>query len=136
MAGEKTARGFVAFAKSRAGRILGNVEKLGKLLDAALIKSYRSKNRLLHVWSDLFDLIKMVRAWKSRRFREIPCKTILTGTAAIFYFVNPLDIIHDRYHSRCPAGRGFNRRRCSYCHRLKFNPGRYRKVQGMGGEKW
>lgn len=94
MSGEKVPRGFTR-ARSSAERILGDGAKTGKLLDDAAKKADRYKSKLLETWDDLLTLIKLVRAWKSGRYRDIPYKTIILIAAALFYFVNPFDIIPD-----------------------------------------
>lgn len=94
MSVQKAPRGF-ARARSRAQETLGDQEKTEKLLDDAANKADRYKNKLLNVWDDLLTLLKLVRAWKSGRYKDIPLKTIIISVAAILYFVNPFDMIPD-----------------------------------------
>lgn len=82
-------------ARSRAQEILGDGEKTGKLLDDAAKKADRYKNNLLNIWDDLLTLLKLIRAWKSGRYRDVPVKTIIVSVAAMIYFVNPFDMVPD-----------------------------------------
>ena len=41
------------------------------------------------------SLLRLIRAYASKNYREIPMKSILAAVAAITYFVNPYDMIPD-----------------------------------------
>ena len=41
------------------------------------------------------SLLRLIRAYASKNYREIPTKSILAAVAAITYFVNPYDMIPD-----------------------------------------
>ena len=59
----------------------------------------KEKLKGIKIFSDLIDdfltLIRLVRAYTFRGYREVPLKSILAAVAAIIYFVNPVDLIPD-----------------------------------------
>ena len=46
-------------------------------------------------WDDLMALFRLVWAWVTREYTEVPWKTLLWILGAIVYFVNPFDVIPD-----------------------------------------
>ncbi len=94
MASERLPRSF-AHAGFEAAELLNDRKKTEVLIRDALNKADRYKSSLLDIWDDLLTLIKLVKAWKSGRYRSIPYKTIVLGVTAIFYFLNPFDVIPD-----------------------------------------
>ncbi len=82
-------------AKRKAEDYYHNFGKTAKLLDQAVIKAAQHKNRVQEIWDELNMLIRMIGAWVRGEYRNIPAKTIISGLAALIYFVNPFDIIPD-----------------------------------------
>lgn len=82
-------------AKKKADEIVNDIERLNRLLQLAISKAQKQKEKILKVWEDLLLLIELVRAYTKGEYRNIPWKTIIYAIAAIIYFVNPLDIIPD-----------------------------------------
>jgi len=91
---DESPRGFES-AKKKADEIVNDVEKLNRLLQQAISKAQKQKEKILKVWEDLLLLIELVKAYAKGEYRNIPWKTIIYAIAAILYFVNPLDIIPD-----------------------------------------
>lgn len=91
---EKKPVGFLA-AKRKAAKIIDNNERLKKLLGKAKEKAKNNTNHLKGVWSEFQTLLRLLKAWKRKEYREIPWKTVLYAAAAILYFVTPLDLIPD-----------------------------------------
>ena len=91
---EKKPLGFNS-AKNRAAKILDNNDKLKALLIKAKDKAKENSNKLKGVWEDFQTLLRFLKAWKRKEYREIPWRTVLYAAAATLYFVNPLDIIPD-----------------------------------------
>jgi len=91
---DESLRGFES-AKKKADEIVNDVEKLNRLLQQAISKAQKQKEKILKVWEDLLLLIELVKAYAKGEYRNIPWKTIIYAIAAILYFVNPLDIIPD-----------------------------------------
>lgn len=65
------------------------------LVAEAAKKAERNKGALRKVISDLATLVRLVRAWFSKEYREVPWQTIAIALGAIIYFVNPFDAIPD-----------------------------------------
>lgn len=91
---QESPKGFES-AKKKAEEFIGNNEKLHQLLQEALDKARKKKQRIQEVWDELLQLIELVAAYAKGEYRNIPWKTIVYAIAAIIYFVNPFDIIPD-----------------------------------------
>ena len=50
---------------------------------------------LRKLWEDLKTLISMVKDYTTRSYTEVPWTTIAAATAAVLYFVSPIDAIPD-----------------------------------------
>ncbi|MCK4294613.1 MAG: DUF1232 domain-containing protein [Planctomycetes bacterium] len=81
--------------KSRAREYAANPRRLRDLLKAITEKAMRNKDDLKKIWDGLWALIRLVRAWLTGKYRDVPLKTILLAIAAIIYFLNPFDVIPD-----------------------------------------
>ena len=80
----KMARGFLRDRK-----------KTGQLLEAAMQKANRNRGALENVWDDLMALFRLVWAWVTREYTDVPWATLGWIIGAIVYFVNPFDVIPD-----------------------------------------
>ena len=78
-----------------AARMFTHTRETTRLLQEAVRKSDRKRNKLLSFWRDLSALLRLVRAWKNKTYRKLPKKTIIMVLAALIYFVDPFDIIPD-----------------------------------------
>ncbi|MDP6635196.1 MAG: YkvA family protein [Phycisphaerae bacterium] len=65
------------------------------LVDEAARKAERNKASLRKVISDLAAMVRMVKAWFSKEYRQVPWSTIAIALGALIYFVNPFDAIPD-----------------------------------------
>jgi len=90
----KSPRGFDK-AKNKAKKILEEGSKLKHLLSQSQEKANSNRSRLKEVWSEFQTLFRMLKAWKEKKYDQIPWRTIVYITAAIVYFLNPFDIIPD-----------------------------------------
>jgi uncharacterized membrane protein YkvA (DUF1232 family) len=91
---QESPKGFES-AKKKAEEFISNNEKLHQLLQEALDKARKKKQRIQEVWDELLQLIELVAAYAKGEYRNIPWKTIVYAIAAIISFVNPFDIIPD-----------------------------------------
>ena len=82
-------------AQDSAVEYAKNPKKLNELLDRALKKAHASKGRLLEVWESLLASFRLLRAYATGRYRDIPWSSLLSIVAAVIYFVMPLDLIPD-----------------------------------------
>lgn len=79
----------------RAERVFGHTRETTRLLASALRKSERNRGKLRSMWRDLSALLRLLRAWKSKTYTQLPKRTIIMALAAVIYFLNPLDLIPD-----------------------------------------
>jgi uncharacterized membrane protein YkvA (DUF1232 family) len=91
---EESPRGFEN-ARKKAEEFIANNERLNQLLQEALDKARKQKQRIQEVWGELLQLIELVSAYAKGEYRNIPWKAIVYAIAAIIYFVNPFDVIPD-----------------------------------------
>ena len=79
----------------RAAKYAGDPQALDQLVDEASDKAKRNKGPLKRAFRDLKQLIRMLRAYASGRYRKLPVRTLVLVSAAVLYFVMPLDFIPD-----------------------------------------
>lgn len=82
-------------AKNAANDYAKNPGKLNELLDQATKKAQSSKGRLVEVWDSLLASFRLLRAYATGQYRDIPWSSLLSIVAAVIYFVMPLDLIPD-----------------------------------------
>jgi uncharacterized membrane protein YkvA (DUF1232 family) len=78
-----------------AGEYRNAPERALHLVAEAAKKAERHKGSLRKVISDLATLVRLVRAWFGKDYRQVPWQTIAIAMGAIIYFVNPFDAIPD-----------------------------------------
>lgn len=76
-------------------RYLKDNEKLAHLLKEAINRGNVGRKNLTNVWDGFNLLVRLVKAWESRKYRRIPQKSLVAIVATILYLVNPLDVIPD-----------------------------------------
>jgi len=81
--------------RRRAKEYVTDKRKMSQLLEEAIEKAERNKSDLKKVWEGLLALFRLIREWLTRKYTQVPLKTILWIIAAIIYFVNPFDVIPD-----------------------------------------
>lgn len=69
--------------------------RTGDLADTALAKAQSKRGALAAVFTELSALIRLVKAWATRRYRAIPWRSASLIIAGLLYFVSPLDAIPD-----------------------------------------
>ncbi|TLU88590.1 MAG: DUF1232 domain-containing protein [Chlorobium sp.] len=83
--------------KERARVLLGNPGKTGKLIDDVLRMT--SSGKMAPQISGLADkirsLVRMVKCYIRKEYLDVPWQTIVLATAALVYFVSPVDAISD-----------------------------------------
>lgn len=82
-------------ARSKAESLIKDISKVTSLLNKAISRADENKSLLKKVWSDLTALFRLIRAYISGRYRDVPWQTIILALAAVIYFVNPFDLIPD-----------------------------------------
>jgi len=82
-------------ARLKAGTLIKDISKVRVLLRNAISKADKNKSLLKKVWGDLMTLFRLIRAYISGEYRDVPWQTIIFALAAVIYFVNPFDLIPD-----------------------------------------
>ncbi len=82
-------------AVTKAGALLNDKKALAGLLVSASSKIEAGGGRIASVKNDIATLIELLKAWIRGEYREVPWSTLLLGTGAVIYFVNPFDAIPD-----------------------------------------
>ena len=85
-------------AKERAGKILSNKEKLEEVLSATknrLGEVHLENSKLSKLGNNLRIFLRMVRAYASGVYKEIPWKSMVAMVAGLVYFLMPLDLVPD-----------------------------------------
>jgi len=86
---------FFRITIQRAIAILGNRGRLIYLV-IQLATKMKTTDMSQGFWKErLFLMGRMLKAFATRRYKQVPLKTQLLLTAAIIYFLNPLDLIPD-----------------------------------------
>ena len=81
--------------QSHALRLVQNPERLGKLVQEADAKAQAHQTRIGAFWLELKTLLRLLRAYLTGTYRDVPWKTLLAAVGAVLYFLNPLDLIAD-----------------------------------------
>jgi uncharacterized membrane protein YkvA (DUF1232 family) len=82
-------------AKSKAEEYVRSPEKLSKLVDEAAEKANSRQSPLKELWGSLNACFRMLRAYASGSYREIPWQSLVMIVASVVYFVMPIDLIPD-----------------------------------------
>ena len=69
--------------------------KLRDLLDRAAAKAKSQQGRLSEVWESLMACLRLLRAYASGHYKDIPWGSLISIIAAVIYFVMPVDLIPD-----------------------------------------
>ena len=81
-------------ALRKAKGYVAHTDSLCELLEKADRKAERNYEFLFPAWESLQALVRLIRAWLLGRYPAPPV-VILMATAAVVYFVYPLDFIPD-----------------------------------------
>ncbi|MBN1397216.1 MAG: DUF1232 domain-containing protein [Bacteroidetes bacterium] len=79
----------------KAEQLINDVKKVTSLLNKAVSRADKNKPLLKKVWDDLTTLFRLLKAYTSGQYRDIPWRTIILALGAVIYFLNPLDLIPD-----------------------------------------
>ena len=71
-------------------------KQLAKLIEDAVGKiNVIPRGPFVDTWPYLMAMIRVIRAYERKEYRDIPEPNLLTIIAAIIYFVSPFDVIPD-----------------------------------------
>ena len=79
----------------KAIELLSDKNQTMKTISSAKQKAQENKNTLAGIWDDLTSLFRIVKGWKTGRYRGVPWSTVVLSTGAIIYFLTPIDLIPD-----------------------------------------
>ena len=74
--------------------------ELERTADQAELKAFKSPTggKLRQAWSDIQVLVRLTRAYARGDYRQVSKSTIILITAALVYFVSPIDAISGRQY--------------------------------------
>jgi uncharacterized membrane protein YkvA (DUF1232 family) len=82
---------YASTLAGRPGRLLSILPKLALKLKETNWKNVNAASAK----EKLFVLGRLIKAYGTGRYREVPWKTLLLIVAAVLYFINPLDLVPD-----------------------------------------
>lgn len=84
--------------EGRAKRILSDKSKLNSLVDAAtekILHTIGDNQKLSEGIAKIKLIIRMVKAYATGTYRQIPWKTLISFVGGLVYFITPTDLIPD-----------------------------------------
>lgn len=80
---------------SDAEKYQSDRERADALAGRAWIRAENRSGPLGRVFDDLKSFIRLLHAWGTGRYKQIPWKSVSLIIAAVLYFVSPIDAIPD-----------------------------------------
>jgi uncharacterized membrane protein YkvA (DUF1232 family) len=81
--------------RRRAERLVHDLPATARTADRAERKARRRRGPLARVWDDLQTLVRLVRAWARREYRDVSPSSLVMIVGALVYLVSPIDAILD-----------------------------------------
>jgi uncharacterized membrane protein YkvA (DUF1232 family) len=86
----------VSESRSHAEAYLKDRKHLQGLIQQAIEQAEAiDKAGLRDVWADLLTMLRLLKAYASRRYKDAPQECLLPIISAVAYFASPLDLIPD-----------------------------------------
>ena len=92
---EETMHGLLEQFRSKAKKLLFNVEKTKETLKRAFDKALKNEGAISEVFHDLKLLLSLVKDYITGAYRGIPFGSIVAALGGILYFLSPIDFIPD-----------------------------------------
>ena len=92
---DEAVRREVEKAEEMAKEYASEDENTEHLMAEAVTKAEKHRGALKKCWDDLVTLFRLIGAYRTKKYREVPLKTILMAIGAVIYLVNPFDIVPD-----------------------------------------
>ncbi|ACT95661.1 YkvA family protein [Dyadobacter fermentans] len=88
---------FFKKATGKAGRYARNSTRLFELLKEVVgkLQTVGVKENLSDFQTNVLLLMRMVRAYASGEYKQLPWKSLVSIVAVLIYFVSPIDLIPD-----------------------------------------
>ena len=86
----------VSEGRSHAEAYLKDRKHLQGLIQQAIEQAEAiDKAGLRDVWTDLLTMLRLLKAYASRRYKDVPQEHLIPIISAVAYFASPLDLIPD-----------------------------------------
>jgi len=85
-------------AQKKAKSVLGNPQRVSKLIDTTRKKISNldlGETEFKGILGTIKTFIRMLRAFRSGTYTEMPWLTVLTIVGALIYFITPIDLLPD-----------------------------------------
>ncbi len=92
---EEKMYGLLEQFRSKAKKLLFNVEKTKETLKRAFDKALKNEGAISEVFHDLKLLLSLVKDYITGAYRGIPFGSIVAALGGILYFLSPIDFIPD-----------------------------------------
>jgi len=79
----------------RAREMSRDPKQVGDFLRDAEGHIHRNRHYIQNLWHSVKLLIRLVKAWWSGEYRDVPWRTILSALFALIYLFDPIDLIPD-----------------------------------------
>ena len=79
----------------QAKQILQDAKQAEKILEDAKKKLGEKGGQVEKIKEDLQTVMRMIRAYVKRDYKEVPWTSLVALTAGLLYFLNPFDLIPD-----------------------------------------
>lgn len=80
---------------NEAGQYETDQQRTSDLADRAAGRAADNKGALGRIWLDFTNLLRMLKAWATRKYPNMPVKTVTYIIGAVLYFMSPIDAIPD-----------------------------------------
>lgn len=81
--------------KEKAAALAKDPELVASLLKTASTKAAKHQEQIRSLRTNLFGLIRLLKAWAGGRYQKVPWPTLVMAVSGILYFLNPMDLIPD-----------------------------------------
>ena len=78
-----------------AKRLVRNPKQVRGLIEEAIAKMQKHSGAIREIAGELHVMIRMIKAWLARDYKDISTKSVVIFIGAILYFLNPFDAIPD-----------------------------------------
>lgn len=82
-------------AVGSAKRLIKHPDELRQLIEEAMLKVRKHSSVLREIAVDFQVILRLVKAWLARDYKDISIKSVVLFIGAILYLLNPFDAIPD-----------------------------------------
>lgn len=81
--------------KHKAEEVMDDPDQVKKVAESAWDKAKELKKPLAQVWQQLKSMIRLIRAWISGEYKDVPTTSVIAIIAGLMYLLSPVDLIPD-----------------------------------------